>query len=196
MSNKSGLIIGLVAIALIGFWAMNFYNGSIGLNEDVTKQWSNVENAYQLRADKTKNLVEIVKGAADFEKETLTEVIEARAKATSVNINANDLTPEKIQQFQAAQDQFSGALSRLMVTVERYPELKAVKGFQDFQVQYEGMENRIGVERRKFNEVARTFNTKIKQFPGNMLAGMFGFSEKGYFKAQEGTENAPDITFK
>ncbi|HQW04330.1 MAG: LemA family protein [Flavobacteriales bacterium] len=196
MSNKSGLIIGLVAIALIGFWAMNFYNGSIGLNEDVTKQWSNVENAYQLRADKTKNLVEIVKGAADFEKETLTEVIEARAKATSVNINANDLTPEKIQQFQAAQDQFSGALSRLMVTVERYPELKAVKGFQDFQVQYEGMENRIGVERKKYNDVARDFNTRVKRFPGNLIAGMFGFTEKGYFEAQEGTENAPDISFK
>ena len=189
MSNKSGLIIGLVAIALIGFWAMNFYNGSIGLNEDVTKQWSNVENAYQLRADKTKNLVEIVK-------ETLTEVIEARAKATSVNINANDLTPEKIQQFQAAQDQFSGALSRLMVTVERYPELKAVKGFQDFQVQYEGMENRIGVERKKYNDVARDFNTRVKRFPGNLIAGMFGFTEKGYFEAQEGTENAPDISFK
>ncbi|MBK9628476.1 MAG: LemA family protein [Flavobacteriales bacterium] len=196
MSNKSGLIIGLVAIALIGFWAMNFYNGSIGLNEDVTKQWSNVENAYQLRADKTKNLVEIVKGAADFEKETLTEVIEARAKATSVNINANDLTPEKIQQFQAAQDQFSGALSRLMVTVERYPELKAVKGFQDFQVQYESMENRIGVERKKYNDVARDFNTRVKRFPGNLIAGMFGFTEKGYFEAQEGTENAPDISFK
>ncbi|MCC6911364.1 MAG: LemA family protein [Flavobacteriales bacterium] len=196
MSNKSGLIIGLVAIALIAFWAMNFYNGSIGLNEDVTKQWSNVENAYQLRADKTKNLVEIVKGAADFEKETLTEVIEARAKATSVNINANDLTPEKIQQFQAAQDQFSGALSRLMVTVERYPELKAVKGFQDFQVQYEGMENRIGVERKKYNDVARDFNTRVKRFPGNLIAGMFGFTEKGYFEAQEGTENAPDISFK
>ena len=196
MGKYRNLIIGIAAIALIGMWAMNFYNGSVGLNEDVTKQWSNVENAYQLRADKTKNLVEIVKGAADFEKETLTDVIEARAKATSVQVNANDLTPEKIQQFQAAQDQFSGALSRLMVTVERYPELKAVKGFQDFQVQYEGMENRIGVERKKYNDVARDFNTRIKRFPGNMLAGMFGFESKGYFEAQEGTENAPDISFK
>ncbi len=196
MRKYLGLIIGLGAIALIAMWAMSFYNGSVGLNEDVTKQWSNVENAYQLRADKTKNLVEIVKGAADFEKETLTQVVEARSKATSVNINANDLSPEKIQQFQAAQDQFSGALSRLLVTVERYPELKAVKGFQDFQTQYEGMENRIGVERRKYNDVARDFNTRIKTFPGNMLAGMFGFTEKGYFEAQEGTENAPDISFK
>ncbi len=185
----------LGALGMIALWAMSFYNGSVGLNEDVTKQWSNVENAYQLRADKTKNLVEIVKGAADFEKETLTGVIEARAKATSVTIDPTNLTPEKIKEFQAAQDQFSGALSRLMVTVERYPELKAVKGFQDFQVQYEGMENRIGVERRKYNDVARDFNTRIKRFPGNMLAGVFGFTEKGYFEAQEGTENAPDIKF-
>jgi LemA protein len=196
MRKNLGLIIGLGAIALIALWAMNFYNGSVGLNEDVTKQWSNVENAYQLRADKTKNLVEIVKGAADFEKETLTQVVEARAKATSVNISPGDLSPEKIKAFQEAQDQFSGALSRLMVTVERYPELKAVKGFQDFQVQYEGMENRIGVERKKYNDVARDFNTRIKRFPGNLIAGVFGFSEKGYFEAQEGTENAPDISFK
>lgn len=196
MRKYLGLFIGLGVIAVIAFWLIGFYNGTVGLNEDVSKQWSNVENAYQLRADKTKNLVEIVKGAADFEKETLTQVIEARAKATSVNIAPSDLSPEKIKEFQAAQDQFSGALSRLMVTVERYPELKAVKGFQDFQVQYEGMENRIGVERKKYNDVARDFNTRIKRFPGNLLAGMFGFSEKGYFEAQEGTENAPDISFK
>jgi len=195
MRKYLGLFIGLGAIAIIGFWAMGFYNGSIGLNEDVTKQWSNVENAYQLRADKTKNLVGIVKGAADFEKETLTGVIEARAKATSVNITPGDLSPENIKAFQDAQDQFSGALSRLMVTVERYPDLKAVQGFRDFQAQYEGMENRIGVERRKYNDVARDFNTRIKTFPGNMLAGMFGFKEKGYFESQKGTENAPDIKF-
>jgi LemA protein len=196
MRKYLGPIIGLGAIALIALWAMNFYNGSVGLNEDVSKQWSNVENAYQLRADKTKNLVEIVKGAADFEKETLTQVVEARAKATSVTINPGDLSPERIAAFQQAQDQFTGALSRLMVTVERYPELKAVKGFQDFQVQYEGMENRIGVERKKYNDVARDFNTRIKRFPGNLLAGLFGFEQKGYFEAQEGTENAPDISFK
>lgn len=196
MRKYLGLFIGLGVIVLIAFWLMSFYNGTVGLNEDVAKQWSNVENAYQLRADKTKNLVEIVKGAADFEKETLTQVVEARAKATSVNIAPGDLSPEKIKEFQAAQDQFSGALSRLMVTVERYPELKAVKGFQDFQVQYEGMENRIGVERGRYNDVARNFNARIKRFPGNIFAGMFGFSEKGYFEAQAGTENAPDISFK
>ncbi|MCB0793135.1 MAG: LemA family protein [Flavobacteriales bacterium] len=194
--KRSTLFILLGLVALVGFWAMRFYNGTIGLDEDVKKQWSNVENAYQLRADKTKNLLEIVKGAADFEKETLTAVVEARSKATSVNIDANDLSPENIQAFQQAQDQFSGALSRLLVTIERYPDLKAVAAFRDFQAQYEGMENRIGVERRKYNDVARNFNARIKQFPGNLLAGMFGFAEKGYFEAKEGTDEAPDISFK
>lgn len=196
---KRSLIVPLVlvgVVVLIGFWAMSFQRSTTALNEGVAEQWANVENAYQLRADKTKNLVEIVKGAADFEKTTLTDVIEARSKATSIQLTAGDLTPEKIAEFEAAQAEFSGALSRLMVTVEQYPNLKATDAFRDLQAQYEGMENRIGVERRKFNEVARTFNTKIKQFPGNMLAGTFGFSEKGYFKAQEGTENAPDISFK
>lgn len=188
------LLVGIVV--LIGFWAMGFQRSTTSLNEGVAEQWANVENAYQLRADKTKNLVEIVKGAADFEKTTLTDVIEARAKATSIQLKVDDLSPEKIAKFEAAQAKLGGALSRLLVAVEQYPNLKATDAFRDLQAQYEGMENRIGVERRKYNEVARTFNTKIKQFPGNMLAGMFGFSEKGYFKAQEGTENAPDISFK
>ena len=188
---------GLVGLGfIIAGWAGSFYNSVITLDENVKGQWAQVENAYQLRADKTKNLVEIVKGAADFEKETLVEVVEARAKATSVNINADNLTPENLKNFQQAQDQFSGSLSRLLVTIEKYPELKAVQGFQDFQAQYEGMENRIGVERRKFNDEARAYNTRIRKFPGNLLAGFFGFSEKGYFEANEGTENAPDISFK
>ncbi len=196
---KRSLIVPLVLVGivvLIGFWAMGFQRSTTSLNEGVAEQWANVENAYQLRADKTKNLVEIVKGAADFEKTTLTDVIEARAKATSIQLKVDDLSPEKIAEFEAAQAKLGGALSRLLVAVEQYPNLKATDAFRDLQAQYEGMENRIGVERRKYNEVARTFNTKIKQFPGNMLAGMFGFSEKGYFKAQEGTENAPDISFK
>jgi LemA protein len=190
-----GLIITLAVIALFALWLRGFYNGTIDLNEDVAQQWSNVENAYQLRADKTQNLVEIVRGAADFERGTLTDVIEARSRATSVNVNAGDLSPEQVQQFEQAQAQFSSALSRLLVTVERYPELKAVQAFRDFQTQYEGMENRIGVERRKFNETARAYNARIKRFPGNMLAGMFGFTEKGYFQAREGTEQAPTISF-
>lgn len=188
------LIIGGLVL-LVFFWAVGFQRSVTGLNEGVAEQWANVENAYQLRADKTKNLVEIVKGAADFEKSTLTAVIEARAKATSIQLKVDDLTPEKIAQFQEAQDKLSGALSRLLVAVEQYPNLKATDAFRDLQAQYEGMENRIGVERRKFNEVARTYNTRIKQIPGSLLAGFFGFTEKGYFKAQEGTENAPDISF-
>ena len=190
-----GLIIGLGVIVLIAIWLGSFYNGLVGLNEDVARQWSNVENAYQLRADKTQNLVETVRGAANFERGTLTDVVEARSKASSVNLNAGDLSPEQIKQFEQAQAQFSSALSRLLVTVERYPELKAVQAFRDFQAQYEGMENRIGVERRKFNDVARDYNTRIKRFPGSMLAGMFGFTEKGYFEASEGAERAPTISF-
>ena len=139
--------------------------------------------------------VEIIKGSADFEKTTLTDVIEARAKATSIQLKADDLTPEKMAQFEAAQQQLSGALSRLMVTVERYPDLKTTSAFRDFQAQYEGMENRIGVERRKFNELAQAYNAKIKRIPNSFIAGFFGFKEKPYFKAQEGTENAPDISF-
>ena len=123
-------------------------------------------------------------------------MIESRATATSIQLKVDDLTPEKIAQYEEAQAQLGGALSRLLVAVEQYPNLKTTDAFRDLQAQYEGMENRIGVERRKYNEVARTFNTKIKMFPGNLLAGLFGFSEKGYFKAQAGTENAPDISFK
>jgi LemA protein len=191
-----GLIIFIGVVIIIALWLRGFYNGTIDLQEDVSRQWSNVENAYQLRADKTQNLVEIVKGAAEFERGTLTDVVEARAKATSVNVDPTNLSPEQIQQFEQAQQQFSSALSRLLVTVERYPDLKAVQAFRDFQAQYEGMENRIGVERRKFNDVARNFNARIKRFPGNMLAGMFGFEEKGYFEAREGTDQAPTISFE
>lgn len=193
---KRSTIIILVAIAALVLWAVSFQRGMVGLNEGVAAQWSNVENAYQLRADKTKNIVEIIKGSADFEKSTLTEVIEARSKASSIQLNANDLTPEKMAQFEQAQAQLTGALSRLMVTVERYPDLKTTTAFRDFQAQYEGMENRIGVERRKFNDMAREYNAKIKRMPNNLLAGIFGFTEKGYFKSAEGTEIAPDITFK
>lgn len=194
--NNIRRYLGLGVVLLIVLWAISFYNGTVGQNEDVTKQWSNVENAYQLRADKTKNLVEIIKGSAEFENTTLREVVEARAKATSITIDADNLTPENIKAFEQAQAQFTGSLSRLMATIEAYPNLQTTAAFRDFQAQYEGMENRIGVERRKYNDVARDFNTRIKRFPGNLLAKLFGFTEKGYFEAQEGTENAPDISFK
>lgn len=196
MRKYLGLIVGLGIIGVVALWLMSYYNGTITAAEAVEKTWGDVLVRYQERADKTKNLLEIVKGAADFEQETLREVIEARSKASSINLTADQLTPENLKAFEEAQAQFTGALSRLMVTVERYPDLKAVAAFRDFQAQYEGMENRISVERRKFNDAVRLYNLRVKRFPGNMLAGFFGFAEKGYFQAAEGTENAPDISFK
>ena len=188
--------LGVVALASLALTACGI--NSVPTAEEAAKaRWADVQAAFQERANLVPNLAEVAKSAAEQERAILTDVIEARAKATSIQLSADDLNdPAKMQQFQQAQDQFSSALSRLLVTVERYPELKAVKGFQDFQTQYEGMENRIGVERRKFNDVAREYNNRIKRFPGNLIAGMFGFTEKGYFEAQEGTENAPDISFK
>src|SRR5665647_3416353 len=163
-------------------WGVKVYNGMVTRNEGVTSQWGNVETVYQRRMDLIPNFVNTVKGAANFEQQTLTQVIEARAKATSVNINAKDLNEQTMAQFQQAQGQVSSALSRLMVVVEQYPELKATQNFRDLQVQLEGTENRIAVERKKFNDVALTYNTYIKRFPQNALAGMFGFQSKPYFK--------------
>lgn len=171
------------------------YNNMVSKEETVTSQWSQVENVYQRRADLIPNLVNTVKGYANFEQETLTQVIEARSKATSVNIDAGSLTPEKVAQFQEAQDQLSSALSRLLVTVERYPDLKANQNFLDLQAQLEGTENRITVERQKFNVTVQDYNTYIRRFPQNMLKGMYGFETKGYFEAQQGAEKAPEVTF-
>ncbi len=171
------------------------YNNMVGLEESVSAQWAQVENAYQRRADLIPNLVNTVKGYADFEQETLTGVIEARAKATSVTISPENLNPEAIQQFQAAQDGLSSALSRLMVVVERYPNLKANQNFLDLQAQLEGTENRIAVERRKFNEATRSYNTYIRRFPALITAAIFGFDQKGYFEAAEGTETPPTVEF-
>jgi len=164
-------------------------------NETVVQQWAQVENTYQRRADLIPNLVSTVKGYADFEKSTLTEVIEARAKATSVNIDPSNLNASQIQQFQSAQGELSSALSRLMVVVERYPDLKANQNFLELQAQLEGTENRIAVERKKFNETTQAFNTYIKTFPQTMMAGMFGFSEKAYFEADAGAEKVPEVKF-
>jgi LemA protein len=187
------LIVGLIAIALIS--GCGSYNRIIEMDEAVTGQWAQVETAYQRRADLIPNLVNTVKGYADFEQETLTQVIEARAKATSVNINPENLDPQAIQQFQAAQDGLSSALSRLMVVVERYPDLKANQSFLDLQQQLESTENRIAVERRKFNDATRNYNTFIRRFPKNIIASIFGFDTKGYFEAAEGSEEAPTVEF-
>ena len=186
--------LGLVVLVLV-LWGTKVYNGMVTMNEGVSSQWGNVETQYQRRSDLIPNFVNTVKGAADFEQTTLTQVIEARAKATSVTIDPAKMTEANMQQFQQAQGELSSALSRLMVVVEKYPELKATQNFRDLQVELEGTENRISVERRKFNDVARTFNTYIKRFPQNFLAGMFGFQAKPYFEATEGSEKAPVVQF-
>ena len=171
------------------------YNSMVQLDEQVTSQWGQVQNVYQRRTDLIPNLVASVKGAANFEKETLTQVIEARAKATSVQVDPTKLTPEAIQQFQASQSGLSSALGRLMVVVEKYPDLKANQNFLELQSQLEGTENRISVERMKFNQVTEQYNTKIRSFPNNLTAGMFGFEKKGYFQAEAGANKAPAVAF-
>jgi LemA protein len=187
------LLIALVAIAVIS--GCGSYNRMVEMDEAVTGQWAQVETAYQRRADLIPNLVNTVKGYADFEQETLTQVIEARAKATSVTVDPGNLDPQAIQQFQNAQEGLTSALSRLMVVVERYPDLKANQNFLDLQAQLEGTENRIAVERRKFNDATRAYNTFIRRFPKNIVASIFGFDKKGYFEAAEGSEQAPTVQF-
>jgi len=167
----------------------------VELDEQTTSQWSQVENVYQRRADLIPNLVNTVKGYAEHEQETLEGVIEARSKATSVNIDPSKLTSESIQQFNDAQQGLSSALSRLMVVVEQYPDLKANQNFLDLQAQLEGTENRNAVERRKFNEATQTYNAYIRKFPRLIYAGWFGFDKKAYFEAQQGAENAPEVQF-
>ncbi len=184
----------LAAMAVFSFSSCG-YNSMVTLDEQVQSQWAQVQNVYQRRADLVPNLVNTVKGAANFEQETLTKVIEARAKATSVNVDASKLTPESIQKFQAAQGELTQSLSRLLVSVERYPELKANQNFLELQSQLEGSENRITVERQKFNEVTQAYNAKIRTFPNNITAGMFGFTKKGYFEADAGAEKAPKVQF-
>ncbi|MEI6047479.1 MAG: LemA family protein [Bacteroidota bacterium] len=189
-----GAFLALVVVSLV-IWGTRVYNGMVTLNEGVTSQWGNVETSYQRRSDLIPNFVNTVKGAANFEQTTLTQVIEARAKATSVTIDPSKMTAENMQQFQQAQGQVSSALGRLMVVMEQYPELKATQNFRDLQIELEGTENRISVERRKFNEVAQVYNTYIKRFPQNFIAGMSGFQAKPYFEALEGAEKAPEVKF-
>lgn len=192
-------LIPVIIIAVIVFagysWAKGFNNQAVVLEEDAKTTWANVESAYQRRNDLIGNLVKTVQGAADFEKSTLTEVINARAKATSVNINAGDLTPEKMAQFQQAQTGLTGALSKLMVVVERYPDLKANRNFLELQSQLEGTENRINVARDRFNEGVNVYNKHIKIFPNSLLAGVFNFDEMSRYKSNPGSENAPDVNF-
>ncbi len=171
------------------------YNSMVQLDENVKGKWGQVQTQYQRRSDLIPNLVATVKGAADFEKSTLTAVIEARAKATSVQVDPTKLTPESIQQFQAAQGQLSSALGRLLAVSENYPQLRANESFMGLQAQLEGTENRITVARKDFNDAVQEFNTKIRKFPANITAKMFGFTEKGYFQAEVGSDKAPTVKF-
>ncbi|MHC2990652.1 LemA family protein [Pontibacter sp. HJ8] len=185
----------LIGFVILASQSSCGYNTMVQKDETVETAWANVQNAYQRRADLIPNLVNTVKGAANFEKETLESVINARAKATSVQLNADDLTPENIQRFQQAQNELGGALSKLLVSVERYPELKANQNFLELQAQLEGTENRISVERRKFNESVQDYNTTVRSFPNNLMAGIFGFERKGHFQAEAGAQQAPNVQF-
>jgi LemA protein len=191
-----GVFVFIGLVVLIGFLAsISTYNKMVQYEEGVSASWSQVENVYQRRADLIPNLVNTVKGYADFEKSTLTDVIEARAKATSVNITADKLNEQTLAQFQQAQDGLGSALSRLMVVVEKYPDLKANQNFLELQAQLEGTENRIANERMKFNETTKTFNVYIRKFPARFFASIYGFEQKPYFKAAEGSEKAPEVKF-
>jgi len=189
------IIVGLIIVfgLVVLFSGISAYNKMVRLDETVVEKWSQVENDYQRRADLIPNLVKTVKSYAEYEQETLTEVVEARAKATSVNIDPANLNAQSIQQFQQAQEGLTSALSKLLVVVEKYPDLKANQNYMDLQRQLEGTENRISNARRKFNEATRDYNTYIKRFFPRMLASWFGFEPKAYFEAQEGAEEAPDV---
>jgi LemA protein len=187
-------VLGAFVLAIL--WGVGAYNRLVSLSEGTESQWANVQSAYQRRADLIPNLVSTVKGYADFEQETLKGVIEARSKATSVQVNADDLTPEKVAAFQKAQNELKGALSRLLVSVERYPDLKANQNFLALQSQLEGTENRINVERDRFNEQVRTYNSSVKRIPTSIVAALGGFESRGYFEAEVEAQEAPEVSFE
>ena len=188
------IVIGVIILAIF-LWFRGSYNGMVKMSETVSAQWSNVENQYQRRLDLIPNLVNTVKGYAAHEQQTLTEVVNARAKATQTQINFEQLDEASMQRLNRTQGELSSALSRLMAISESYPDLKANQNFLELQAQLEGTENRIAVERRKFNDTVRTYNAYIRQFPKNIIAGMFGFTPKPYFEANAGAENAPKVEF-
>ena len=188
------LIIAAIAFAIYN-WAVGFNNTAIQLNENVSESWGNVQTAYQRRADLIDNLVNTVQGAADYEKETLTSVIEARAKATSVTVDPTNITPEQLAKFNEVQGGLSGALKSLLVTVERYPDLKANQNFLKLQDELASTENQILTARTRFNEAIKPYNNHVKQFPNSLLAGIFGFEGKPYFDAEAGSDKAPDVKF-
>lgn len=194
--KKGTITIIIVAIvAVIAFWAISGYNSLVSMDENVSNQWANVETQYQRRADLIPNLVNTVKGYAAHEKETLEGVIAARSQATQIKVDPTDLTPEKLAEYQKAQGQLATALGKLLAITENYPDLKANQNFLELQAQLEGTENRINVARKNFNDSAKAYNTAIRRFPKNILAGMFGFDKRAYFEAAEGAEQAPQVQF-
>ena len=192
---KKSTIIIIAVVAIVAIWGVTSYNGLVKMDESVNTAWSNVENQYQRRADLIPNLVNTVKGYAAHEKETLEAVMSARSKATQMTIDADNLTPEKLQAYQKAQGEIGSALGRLLAITEAYPDLKANQNFKELQAQLEGTENRISVERRNFNETARSYNTAIRTFPRTIIAGMCGFEKRPYFEAEEGANKAPEVKF-
>ena len=192
---KKSTIIIIAVVAILAIWGVTSYNGLVKMDESVNTAWSNVENQYQRRADLIPNLVNTVKGYATHEKETLEAVMAARSKATQMTIDAENLTPEKLQAYQKAQGEIGSALGRLLAITEAYPDLKANENFKELQAQLEGTENRISVERRNFNETARSYNTAIRTFPKTIIAGMCGFEKRPYFEAEEGANKAPEVKF-
>ena len=193
-SKSTWIILGVVAV--IALWAISSYNGLVGQEEDMEKYWANVEAQYDRRDNLVPNLANVVKGYAKHEDKVFTEVTEARTKIGQININAENMTDEQIAKFQKAQDQMSGALSKLMAVSEAYPELKANQNFLDLQSQLEGTENRITKAVTDFNDAAKEYNTKVRKFPTSIFAGIFGFKTKPHFKAKEGAENAPNVSFE
>ena len=192
---KKSIIIIIAVVAVIVILAVSMYNGLVTMDESVNSQWANVETQYQRRADLIPNLVNTVKGYASHEKETLEGVVEARSKATQMQVNANDLTPEKLAEYQKAQGAVTSALGKLLAITENYPDLKANQNFLELQAQLEGTENRINVARTNFNNAAQAYNTAIRRFPKSLFASMFGFDKHAYFEAAEGTETAPTVSF-
>lgn len=197
MNRRTWIILGIIlAVLFVGYrLTVGPYNNMVSMDESAGTQWANVESAYQRRADLIPNLVNTVKGYAAHEASVLEAVTQARANATSVKIDPKNLTPEALQKFQSAQDGLSSSLSRLLVVAEKYPDLKANQNFLELQSQLEGTENRINIERNKFNESVKEFNTYVRSFPNNIVAGMFGFVKKGYFEAATGSEKAPEVKF-
>lgn len=195
MKKNSSTLIIIVALAVLVLWGVGIYNKLVAQEETVNGQWANVENQYQRRADLIPNLVETVKGYAKHESATFEAVVAARAKATQVTVDPKNLTPEKMQEFQAAQGELSSALGRLLMITENYPDLKANQNFLELQAQLEGTENRISTERTRFNEVAKAYNTAIRKVPNNLVASIGNFEKKPYFEAEEGSDKAPKVQF-